>query len=486
VGTGAADACAGNDSRLSDARTPSSHAIASHTTSGAGDGKILTASSTTEFGWEDPAPTWGQVTSKPSTFAPITGTGATDACAGNDSRLTNARTPTAHNLIDGTGHPVTGLTSGHVIRATGSTTYGFGAVAWADIDKTTSSLADITTKSHTALSDIGSNTHANIDTFIGTKAAASGLASLDSSSKVVQDPANATATPTASKIPLADGSGKLAAGWGGNASTLATLDSNSKVVQNPANATATATASKIPIADGSGKLDTWITYGTSSGTSCQGNDSRLSDTRTPSSHTIESHTATVTTGKILTGTGTNTYGWADPAPTWSQVSGKPTTFAPITGTNATDACAGNDARLSDPRTPTTHSHSASDVSAGTFAAGTYTFETVALTKSSSCAVSTLTDASTVTPNFAASNNFTWTLGDNRTLANPTNKTVGQSGLIFLIQDATGNRTLSYGTYYDFPDGTAPALSTAANSVDVLSYFVRTSTSICCQLVRAFS
>ena len=41
------------------------------------------------------------------------------------------------------------------------------------------------------------------------KAAASGLASLDASSLVVQNPANATATPTASKIPIADGSGKL-------------------------------------------------------------------------------------------------------------------------------------------------------------------------------------------------------------------------------------------------------------------------------------
>jgi hypothetical protein len=44
------------------------------------------------------------------------------------------------------------------------------------------------------------------------KAAASGVASLDGSSKVVQDPANATATPTASKIVIADGSGKVD-GW---------------------------------------------------------------------------------------------------------------------------------------------------------------------------------------------------------------------------------------------------------------------------------
>jgi hypothetical protein len=62
---------------------------------------------------------------------------------------------------------------------------------------------------HTTLSNIGTNTHAQIDTFIASKAAASGLASLNGSTKVVEDPANATSTATASKIPIADGSGKL-------------------------------------------------------------------------------------------------------------------------------------------------------------------------------------------------------------------------------------------------------------------------------------
>lgn len=37
---------------------------------------------------------------------------------------------------------------------------------WANIDKTISSIADITAKSHTSLTDIGSNTHAQIDTAI--------------------------------------------------------------------------------------------------------------------------------------------------------------------------------------------------------------------------------------------------------------------------------------------------------------------------------
>jgi hypothetical protein len=43
--------------------------------------------------------------------------------------------------------------------------------------------------------------------------AASGVATLNASSLVVQNPANAQTTPAASKIPLADGSGKIDNGW---------------------------------------------------------------------------------------------------------------------------------------------------------------------------------------------------------------------------------------------------------------------------------
>lgn len=48
-------------------------------------------------------------------------------------------------------------------------------------------------------------------------------------------------------------------------SGLATLDASSLVVQNPTNATVTPTASKIPIADGDGKLDAWISNSILSG-----------------------------------------------------------------------------------------------------------------------------------------------------------------------------------------------------------------------------
>ena len=101
-------------------------------------------------------------------------------------------------------------------------------------------------------------------------------------------------------------------------------------------------------------------------------------------------------------------------------------------------------------------------------------------------IGTLTSGSTVTPDFATHCNFTLTLGTNVTLANPSNVIAGQSGSIFLVQDGTGSRTISFGSYYDFAGGTAPTLSTAASSVDRLDYFVRTSSSIHCVVTLAYS
>lgn len=97
-------------------------------------------------------------------------------------------------------------------------------------------------------------------------------------------------------------------------------------------------------------------------------------------------------------------------------------------------------------------------------------------------VSALTDGATITPDFAVANNFSVTLGGNRTLANPTNLTAGQSGVIVITQDGTGSRTLAYGSYFKFPAGTAPTLTTTASAVDVLAYYVESSTRITARLV----
>jgi len=97
-------------------------------------------------------------------------------------------------------------------------------------------------------------------------------------------------------------------------------------------------------------------------------------------------------------------------------------------------------------------------------------------------ITALTDGATITADFATSNNFSVTLGGNRTLANPSNQTAGQSGAITITQDGTGSRTLAYGSNWKFSNGSAPVLTTTANAVDVLVYFVESSSRITARLV----
>ena len=83
----------------------------------------------------------------------------------------------------------------------------------------------------------------------------------------------------------------------------------------------------------------------------------------------------------------------------------------------------------------------------------------------------------VTLDFAANQNFVLTFTGHVTLANPSTEQVGQSGIICCIQDGTGSRTLSLGTDYETAGGAGITLSTAANSVDIIPYFVKASGSI---------
>jgi len=101
-------------------------------------------------------------------------------------------------------------------------------------------------------------------------------------------------------------------------------------------------------------------------------------------------------------------------------------------------------------------------------------------------ITALTDGATITPNLAASNNFSVTLAGSRTLANPTNIVAGQSGSLFITQDGTGSHTLAFGSYWDFAGGTAPTLSTAPASVDRIDYVVRSATSIHAVFTAAYS
>jgi len=98
----------------------------------------------------------------------------------------------------------------------------------------------------------------------------------------------------------------------------------------------------------------------------------------------------------------------------------------------------------------------------------------------------LVDGATITPDFSTSNNFSVTLGGNRTLASPTNLSEGQSGIIAVTHDGTGSRLLSFGAYWKFASGTAPTLSTGAGKVDYLTYYVETATRVFASIVKDVS
>jgi hypothetical protein len=145
TGTSASTVCIGNDARLSDARTPIGHA-ADHAT--LGTDPISPASIGAAAASHTHAA--GDVTSGTLNIARIpTGTSGTTVCIGNDSRLSDARTPLAHT------HPqsdITNLVTDLAGKAASSHTH-----PQSDITNLVTDLAGKASTSHThAASDIAS------------------------------------------------------------------------------------------------------------------------------------------------------------------------------------------------------------------------------------------------------------------------------------------------------------------------------------------
>lgn len=115
--------------------------------------------------------------------------------------------------------------------------------------------------------------------------------------------------------------------------------------------------------------------------------------------------------------------------------------------------------------------------------GTTTANNLVVSGAAYQAIDSLTDNTTIQIDMSLGNNFNVTLGGNRTLGTPTNLNPGQSGIIYVSQDATGSRTLAYASCWRFPLATAPTLSTTANTVDALAYSVRTTSNIAVQFIQ---
>ena len=86
---------------------------------------------------------------------------------------------------------------------------------------------------------------------------------------------------------------------------------------------------------------------------------------------------------------------------------------------------------------------------------------------------TASKSGTVAPDMSQYTNFVWTLGGNLVLDDPTDEVAGQSGVFVFIQDGTGSRTLSHADdRYFVAGGTSITLTTSANGIDVVPYFVQ--------------
>lgn len=85
---------------------------------------------------------------------------------------------------------------------------------------------------------------------------------------------------------------------------------------------------------------------------------------------------------------------------------------------------------------------------------------------------TLMDAETITVNMNNGFNFLLTLSADRTIGNPINYKVGQSGIFLIQQDATGGHNPSWGADWRFFNNTPPSIPQDPHSWILLRYYVQ--------------
>ena len=303
-GTTAGTACQGNDARLSNARTPTVHKT-THQTGGSDaitPADIGAAAKTVQIK-PGTGLTGGGTLEADRTLTVSYGTAAGTACQGNDARLSNARTPTAHKATHKTG--------------------GTDALTPSDIGAVPTTVQVI---AGTGLSGGGSLTENR--TLAVTYGTAVGTACQGNDARL----SNAR-TPTAHKATHKTG--------GADALTPADIGAAAKTIQIKPGTGLT----------GGGTLEAdrtlTVSYGTAAGTACQGNDARLSNARTPTAHkathknggtdalTPADIGAVPTTVQVIAGTGLSGGG--------SLAANR--TLTVKYGTGAGTACQGNDARV---------------------------------------------------------------------------------------------------------------------------------------------
>jgi hypothetical protein len=97
--------------------------------------------------------------------------------------------------------------------------------------------------------------------------------------------------------------------------------------------------------------------------------------------------------------------------------------------------------------------------------------------SSTPSVLTLIDAATISWSVSSGLVAQVTLSGNRTFAAPTGLVAGQTMLLYVIQDATGGRTLTWNAAFKFPGGTPIQPTGTANAIDMFYMSTRDGTNV---------
>jgi hypothetical protein len=79
---------------------------------------------------------------------------------------------------------------------------------------------------------------------------------------------------------------------------------------------------------------------------------------------------------------------------------------------------------------------------------------------------------TLTINLGSGLNFKVVAANSITVGAPSNANTGQTGSIFITQDTTGTRVLSWHYNWHFPGNTAPTMSTNNNAEDRVDYIIK--------------